>query len=890
MDENNIEQSLTERIEALLPQVMKPGRYLGTEIGAIIKDWETAPGKVDQTVVKWLLILPDVYEIGMSHQGLRILYDILNRRDDALAERAFAPWVDMEDLMRSKQIPLFSLETRHEAAAFDVVGFSLQYELLATNIINLLDLASIPLRSTARSETDPLIAAGGPCTGNPEPLAEFIDFFIIGDGEDAVGHLTTSINQTRGLPREERLYELTRIPGIYVPRFYEPVYSAGRQCGVRTTREVPLPVKRTYLPDLTNAPYPEAPVIPLVEAVQDRLTLEIQRGCTRGCRFCQAGIFYRPVRHRSAKQLANLVSTGLPASGWNEVSLSSLSSADYPQIGSLTTMLVNALEPERIGLSFSSLRIDAFSIELAELVSRVRKTGFTFAPEAGTQRLRDVINKGVNDADLFSSVEAAYAKGWQRVKLYFMVGLPTETEADIDGIIDLVGRIRTIGRKYGGNKKVTASIGPFVPKPHTPFQWEAFTDRFETLKRQQTIKDHLQSRWSQVKWHDPNVSFIEAIISRGDRTLTPLFERVWRAGARFDGWAEFFNIDRWLEAMAAEKIDPAAYTGAIDPGASLPWDHISLGAEKRWLLKERERALSQILLSDCRLESCDGCGVGCPRPFNNPEELSPADWLKIQDQISTAITGPKVSADTVPGPESIHRYRIVFTKLGRLRFISHLETARLFARIFRMAQWPLAYSQGHHPHPKIAFGPPLPLGVEGAAELIDVQLISPMSADLIQQANQHSPIGFKILGARLCIAKPVSLAADAAAAAYQVQMPQDLYHQAISEQRLEHFVAADSVIMHKSRKGRQKTIDLKRCVQNIEWIDQANTCSKLADAQPGQTAPQLKFLLLLQEPLGHIIGPLPVLTELFKWSAYDLGRSCVTRMKLFDKEGEPLNR
>ena len=871
-------QPLAERIEALLPQVLKPGRYLGTEIGAVYKEWDSSDRLNAQILCKWLLILPDLYEIGMSHQGLRILYDILNRRGDALAERAFAPWVDMEDLMRREQVPLFSLETRHRASEFDLIGFSLQYELLATNIINLLDLAQIPIRSSERSESDPLIAAGGPCSANPEPLAEFIDFFLIGDGEECVGSITESINQTRDLAREERLYTLTKIPGIYVPRFYKPIFAGGRQVGVQPTRSVPLPVKRTYLPDLDDAPYPEIPVIPLVEAVQDRLTLEIQRGCTRGCRFCQAGIFYRPVRQRPPKRLAELVASGLPASGWNEISLSSLSSADYSQIEPLTQMLVDALEPERIGLSFSSLRIDAFSVELAELVSRVRKTGFTFAPEAGTQRLRDVINKGVDEEDLFASIEAAYAKGWQRVKLYFMVGLPTETEVDIEGIVTLVGRIREIGRKYGGNKKVTASIGPFVPKPHTPFQWEAFTDREKILARQQSIKDRLQSRWSQVKWHDPNVSFIEAILSRGDRSLAPLLERVWRAGARFDGWAEFFKFDRWLDAMSDQGIDPNDYTAAIDPSAPLPWDHISLGVEKSWLQRERERALSETTLSDCRLETCDGCGMGCPRPYQNPAELSKADWSKLKNQISSAIAGPIPAIDATGEADSIHRYRIAFTKQGRLRFISHLETGRLFARIFRMAKWPIAYSQGHHPHPKIAFGPPLPLGVEGLAELIDVQLTAPMSAELIECANSRAPIGFRILGAKRCISKPVSLAAAAEAATYRIGLPDDLYQQAVSERRLELFAETESVIVLKSRKGRQKSIDLKRSVRDLNWVTSEST------------SPHLEMTLLLQEPLGHVLGPLPVLTDLFKWSTNDLGRCLVTRTRLLDREGNPLDR
>jgi radical SAM family uncharacterized protein/radical SAM-linked protein len=858
-------QSLAGRIEALLPRVEKPGRYLGTEINAIYKPWAEAG---NEALSKWLLILPDVYEIGMSHQGLRILYDILNSREDALAERAFAPWVDMEDLMRRNEIPLFSLETRHLAKEFDLVGFSLQYELLATNILNLLDLAGIPLRSNQRGEDDPLIVAGGPCAANPEPLAEFIDLFLIGDGEELVGRITETLQVSKNLSREEKLRALSGLPGIYVPRFYTPIFENGRQIGVEPQGGAPFPVRRTHVANLDAAPYHLRPVVPLVEAVQDRLTLEIQRGCTRGCRFCQAGIYYRPVRERGPRRLTELIAGGLPVTGWNEVSLSSLSSADYSQIEPLTRTLVDALSPQRIGLSFSSLRADAFSVELAHQVSKVRKTGLTLAPEAGTQRLRNVINKNVTESDLLAAIEAAYSKGWQRVKLYFMLGLPTETDADIEGIISLLTRIRDIGKKHGGAKKVSASLGPFVPKAHTPFQWEAFADRDYLTRSQHHIKDTVQSRWSQVKWHDSKVSFIEATISRGDRTLAPLLERVWRSGARFDGWAEFFNMDRWLEAFSAEGLDPLAYTGAIAPDAKLPWDHIDLGITKKWLAEERDRALSGEQIEDCRLDACTACGLGCDRPYTPAAPVADSDWEQLGKQIRAAF--PAVTADENP---QIHRYRIAFAKLDRLRFISHLELGRLLARIFRMAGWPIAYSQGHHPHPKIAYGPPLPLGVEGEAELIDVQLTEPLRAELIELANAAAPLGLKIKGAKHMVSKPTSIAAAIISADYRVQLPETLYKQAISEQRVEAFERAGSVIALKSRKGRQKTIDLKRCVTALALHDGT-----------------LDFTLLLQEKQGNTMGPLPMLAELFKWSMENLGECRVTRTRLYDDEGKPLDR
>ena len=844
---------LNDRIDALLPLVEKPARYLGTEIGVRRK----AP---DETRVSWLLILPDVYEIGMSHQGLRILYDILNRRDDAVAERAFAPWVDMEARMREEHIPLFSLESRRAARTFDLIGFSLQYELLATNLLNLLDLAGIPLYSRDRTEDDPIIAAGGPCTGNPEPLAEFVDFFLIGDGEDMVGRITSSIAATRGRPREDRLNQLSRIPGIYVPRFYDPVYRDGRQVGVTPRGDSPCPVHRTFIDDLDRAPYPRRPIIPMIEAVQDRLTLEILRGCTQGCRFCQAGIFYRPVRERGAERLVDLIATGLPATGWDEISLSSLSSADHSQIVPLTRALTRVLEPSRVGLSFSSLRIDTFSVQLAEQVARVRKTGFTFAPEAGTQRLREVINKRVTDEDLLQAVEAAYARGWRRVKLYFMIGLPTETESDLEGIVDLTRRVREIGRRYGGGNKVTISIGSFVPKAHTPFQWEAFEDRDALRAKAQHLKSSIQSRWSAFRWHDPDVSYIESLLSRGDRRLAPVLIDVWKAGGRFDGWTDHFRIERWEDALRAHSIDPDRYTGPLDPAGSLPWDHIHLGVERSWLRRERDRALAGETTPDCRTAPCTGCGLGCAAPRALAPGLEPEAWRRIEADLQAAI-GP----EPTDASREMLRYRLTYAKTGRLRFISHLETGRLLARIFRMARWPLAFSAGHHPHPKVGYGPPLPLGVEGERELLDLQVLDTLSAQHVASANAAAPEGLEIRDWQHLAVKPLSLAAAARSATYSVRMPADLRRRAESEKRTQAFHDAGSLITLKASKGRQKTIDLKRSVIALTWSDEADA---------------LQMVLRLQEPSGHVLGPLPTLREVFKWTDRDLGRCRVIRLRL----------
>jgi radical SAM family uncharacterized protein/radical SAM-linked protein len=855
-------ENLAARVEALLPRVEKPARYLDHEIHAIHREWTPE-------TVKWLLILPEIYEIGMSHLGLRLLYDILNRRADALAERAFAPWVDMEDRMRAARIPLFALESRRPAQEFDIVGFSLQYELLATNVVNLLDLAGIPIWSRERGPDDPFIAAGGPSTANPEPLADLFDFVLIGDGEEAVGRITERLAASRGRPRRERLRELAEIPGVYVPSCYEPVYAGGRQVGVRPIDGAPLPIRRTFVESLDALPYPERPIIPLITAVQDRLTLEIQRGCTQGCRFCQAGIFYRPVRERSPERLVELAACGLEASGYDEINLASLSSADYTQILPLARVLAEALKPARTGISLPSLRLDTFSVELAELVARVRKTSLTFAPEAGTQRLRDVINKRVREEDLYQAIEAAYARGWQRVKLYFMVGLPTETQADLDGLVDCVRRVREIGRRFGRTRSVTVSIGTFVPKAHTPFQWEAFEDRERLRGKIAFLRGAIHSPWSPVKWHDVEPSFIEAVLARGDRRLARVVARVREKGARFDGWTEHFQFDRWSEVFRESGIDPVSFTAARDPREPLPWDHIDLGVSREWLRREREHAMRGAVTDDCRSGRCTMCGMGGPRDRKLAADLDPVQWDALRARLSEAVRA--TAAPPLPvsmgAPPLPLRYRLVFSKTGPLRFISHLETGTLLLRLLRMARWPLAYTQGHNPHPRVAFGPPLPLGVEGARELLDVYLVAPPETGALARLNEVAPRGLRFREASEIPFHAPSLTVEMVAATYRVTLPPDLAEQARRERRVEAFLDAGTRIVSKPSKGRQKSVDLKRCLVRLEW-----TSPDAADAA-------LLLEAWLVEPGGHTLAPAALLREIFAWDPESLARCRVRRLE-----------
>lgn len=848
---------LAARLDALLPLVEKPARYLDHEIHAIHREWTP-------DAVKWLLILPEIYEIGMSHLGLRLLYDILNRRPDALAERAFAPWVDMEDRMRAGRLPLFALESRRPARDFDVVGFSLQYELLATNVVNLLDLAGIPLWSRERGPDDPFIAGGGPCSANPEPLADIFDFVLIGDGEEAVGRITERLAASRGRPRRERLRDLAEVPGVYVPSLYEPVYAGGRQVSVRALDGSPLPVRRTYVELLDALVYPERPIIPLITAVQDRLTLEIQRGCTQGCRFCQAGIFYRPVRERTPERLIELTALGLEASGYDEISLASLSSADHTQILPLARALAEALKPARTGISLPSLRLDTFSVELAELVARVRKTGLTFAPEAGTQRLRDVINKRVRDGDLYAAIEAAYARGWQRVKLYYMIGLPTETQADLDGLVESVQRIREIGRRFGRNRSVTVSIGTFVPKPHTPFQWEAFEDRELLREKIAFLREAIHSAWSPVKWHDVEPSFLEAVLARGDRRLGRVVARVQAMGARFDGWTEHFRMERWNEVFRETGIDPLIYTRARDPREPLPWDHIDLGVTRDWLLREREHALRGAVTDDCRSGRCTMCGLGGPSDRKLAPEVEPAQWEALKARLGAAVraTAAPQPPVTMAAPPLPLRYRLVYSKTGPLRFISHLETGTLLLRLLRMARWPLAYTQGHNPHPRVSFGPPLPLGVEGERELLDVYLISPPETGALAGLNAVAPRGLQFREVSEVPFPAPSLTVERVAATYRVTVPPELAERARAERRVEAFDEAGAVIVQKPSKGRTRTIDLKACVQVLEWHGSG----------------ELRLRLLLTHAAGQVVGPATALREVFAWGAEDLAQCVIRRL------------
>jgi radical SAM family uncharacterized protein len=597
-------------LENTLPRVSKPTRYMGNEYNSIHKD-------KSRVKVHIALAFPDVYEVGMSHLGIKILYHLLNERDDIYAERVFTPWVDFEKFLRENKVPLFSLESRTPLSEFDFVGFTLQYEMSYSNILNMLALANIPLFSADRKENHPLVIAGGPCAYNPEPLAEIIDFFVIGEGEEVILEIMDLYKayKGRGGKRKEFLEAVASIPGVYVPALYDVTYNDDGTIKGFSPKKTGIPerIQKRVIKDLDMAYYPTKFVVPYMDIVHDRAMLEIFRGCSRGCRFCQAGMIYRPVREKSVARLEKLARDIINYTGYGEISLTSLSTSDYSALRELTEILTDEFRRCQVGISLPSLRIDAFSLDLASKVQEIKKSGLTFAPEAGSQRLRDVINKGVTADDLLASVRDAFSCGWNTVKLYFMIGLPTETYDDIEGIAELARAVVNVYREVNGHTrglKVTVSTSTFVPKPFTPFQWEAQIPLLEIEKRQKFLKGMLKGKNIFYSWHDGRLSFLEAVFSRGDRRLNRVLKIAHEKGCRFDGWSDLFSFEKWMDAFRDAGVSPEFYAYRERANDELfPWEIVDPGIDRRFLLSEREKARRGEVTPDCRFDRCHACGI-----------------------------------------------------------------------------------------------------------------------------------------------------------------------------------------------------------------------------------------------------------------------------------------
>jgi radical SAM family uncharacterized protein/radical SAM-linked protein len=692
-------------IEAILTQVEKPGRYIGGEWNEIKKDPSLVEGKI-------ALIFPDVYEIGMSYLGQKILYAVLNDHPSLLAERVFAPWPDFEQKLRQRGLPLFSLENKIPLREFDILGFSLLYELNYSNILTILDLGRIPFYSGERRQDDPLVIAGGPAAFNPEPLSDIFDAFLIGDGEDAFPEIAERIIslRKRKARKDEILSELANIQGVYVPSLYAAYEPTGSfLLARRPGQDAPARILKRVVPSLSGASFPERIVVPDIQTVFDRVAIEVARGCPQRCRFCQATSVYFPFRALSPASVLAKSCRSLRSAGYDDVSLSALSIVDFPFLEETVEALMGELAAPRISLSLSSLRPKGLSSSLAENILRVRKTGFTLVPEAGTDRLRRVINKDLSNQDVLTAAENAFRQGWQLLKLYFMIGLATEKESDLEGIVGLVEEIIRLGREIlKSAPRLNVSLASFIPKPHTPFQWLAMEEEGSLREKQQFIRGRL--RWLRsvkLKEHPVQNAVLEAVFSRGDRRLGPVLIEAWKGGARFDGWKDWFDFSRWQAAFASEGIDYRVYLGALDEKAVLPWSHIDSGIKVTSFLREWKKALREEPTASCLDADCDQC-LGCVFPLLPKKRASP-------ELPSRPFRWPAFGSKT----EKTMRYEVVYSKTGRARFLSHLDVANHLQRALRRAGIVASISCGFHPKILISYAPALPLGMEGKAECFE---------------------------------------------------------------------------------------------------------------------------------------------------------------------------
>ncbi|MCM1090661.1 MAG: TIGR03960 family B12-binding radical SAM protein [Muribaculum sp.] len=845
----------------ILMKIEKPARYIGHEVNAVVKDRE-------RVNIRFAMCFPDVYEIGMSHLGIQILYGMFNAMEDVWCERVYSPWVDLDRIMRQEHIPLFALESQDPIRDFDFLGITIQYEMCYTNILQILDLAGIPILSVERGEECPIVIGGGPCTYNPEPIADFFDIFYIGEGETRYQELFELYKRCKEeqCGRVEFLRRAARLPGMYVPRFYETRYhSDGTIASFEPVEEgIPTVIQKEIAMDVTELPYPMKPVVPYIKVTQDRVVLEIQRGCIRGCRFCQAGQLYRPVRERRVETLERFAMEMLQNTGHEEISLSSLSSSDYSRLPELIDFLIQECDRQHTNISLPSLRIDAFSLDVMSKVQDVKKSSLTFAPEAGSQRLRDVINKGLTEEVILHGAAMAFQGGWSRVKLYFMLGLPTETEEDIRGIAELSNKIAAVyfetvpkEKRANGSVQIVASTSFFVPKPFTPFQWASQCTKEEFIEKayqtRRAISEQLNQKRIKYNWHEADASVMEGVLARGDRRLSQVIQRVYEKGCFYDAWSEYYDHAKWVETIEECGLSVEFYTSRERlPDEVFPWDFIDCGVTKEFLLREWTKAQQEQTSENCR-QKCQGCGASrfgggiCVEPRGKMQDgqetmqeqkavrdkemaqemqkiLQNETYYAGENAINDRKAANEISPDDTAIPkqplcntENI-RLRVKFSKHGAIRFIGHLDVMRYFQKLLRRAGVNVAYSTGYSPHQIMSFASPLGVGLESDGEYMDIEVYSLTSCeDVKRRMNEAGVPGIRVLEVSVLPKNAGNAMASVAAAEYTVRFAEGKAPRADIAGILTDFLAKKEIFITKEGKKGSRQVDIRSGIYECSW-------------------------------------------------------------------------